>query len=405
MTIFFLASLTPTNGQTPKQVKSILADKDLYETDTIIENILIDGRKFTIKVLRDKFNEHLDKFTEEDDPSFTQSPITVVFTKNTDDNPIYVKRFDFEPSDYPYLDYSFYKGQEQNLKSPGKLYFIVNKTYGGSLSTHSIYFINFKDNKINLNHLFYCNELTHILYALNDKEVLSLVGIWNIEEGESHFGDHRFKITRYIFGDNDINTEEIGETKFKYSVLNKKKSSSEILTEIKLKEPQLLANINLTYYGIPLTKENLNESINNQSDSSEHNIFYLGDNLIPDAKKFKLIGISSQTNVHSYRYIGEYKNMYYYGRQISDIIVGIKNGKIVTTIYNVIPEKSDIGVPNEIIELIQKTLPFPLAYKNGIWGVNIDNESISISRTKNAMTFNNDRIMFLTTIKQSILRK
>ena len=133
--------------------------------------------------------------------------------------------------------------------------------------------------------------------------------------------------------------------------------------------------------------------------------YYLGDDLTPTTEKFKLIGISSQTNVYSYQYIGTFTDKYFYGRQIGDIIVGIKNGKIVTTIYNLIPKQSDVGVPSEIIELIQKTLPYPLAYRNGIYGVNIDNTSISISRTNNAMTFNKDRIMFLTSVKQSILNQ
>jgi len=133
--------------------------------------------------------------------------------------------------------------------------------------------------------------------------------------------------------------------------------------------------------------------------------YYLGDKLNPTTDKFKLIGISSQTNVYSYKYIGEFVDNYFYGRQIGDIVVGIKNGIIVTTIYDLIPDKNDVGVPSEIIELIQKTLPFPLAYRNGIYGVNIDNTSISISRTNNSMTFNKDRIMFLTSVKQSILNQ
>ena len=131
--------------------------------------------------------------------------------------------------------------------------------------------------------------------------------------------------------------------------------------------------------------------------------YYLGDDLNPTTDKFKLLGISSQTNVYSYQYIGTFFDKYFYGRQIGDIIVGIKNGKIVTTIYNLIPEKDDVGVPSEIIELIQKTLPFPLAYRNGIWGVNIDNETIAISRTISTLTFNKDRIMFYSSVKNSIL--
>lgn len=133
--------------------------------------------------------------------------------------------------------------------------------------------------------------------------------------------------------------------------------------------------------------------------------YYLGDDLTPTSDKFKLIGISSQTNVYSYQYVGTFTDKYFYGRQIGDVIIGIKNGIIVMTIYNLIPEKSDQGVPSEIIELIQKTLPFPLTYRDSIWGMNIDNVAISISRTNNVMTFNKDRIMFFTSIKQSILKR
>lgn len=133
--------------------------------------------------------------------------------------------------------------------------------------------------------------------------------------------------------------------------------------------------------------------------------YYLGDDLNATTDKFKLLGISSQTNVYSYQYIGTFTDKYYYGRQIGDIIAGIKNGKIVMTIYNLIPEKDDVGVPSEIIELIQKTLPFPLAYRNGVYGANIDNSSISISRTNSTLTFNKDRIMFFTSVKQSLLNQ
>jgi len=133
--------------------------------------------------------------------------------------------------------------------------------------------------------------------------------------------------------------------------------------------------------------------------------FNLGDKLTPTQEKFKFIGVSSKTNVYSYQYVGILTDKYLYGRQIGDIVVGIKNGNIVTTIYNLIPKKNDVGIPSDIIEQVQLTLTFPLAYRNGIYGVNIDNKSISISRTNNPMTFRKDRIMLLTSIKQSILQQ
>jgi len=130
--------------------------------------------------------------------------------------------------------------------------------------------------------------------------------------------------------------------------------------------------------------------------------FDLGDPIDPSPKEFKLLGISSETGVKSYKYLGAIYG-YMFGRRIGDIIIGVKSGHIATTVYNMIPESSDIGVPAEIIDGIQGSLPFPLAYRNGVYGVNIDNTSISISRTNNALTFNKDRIMYFSSVKRSLL--
>ncbi len=130
--------------------------------------------------------------------------------------------------------------------------------------------------------------------------------------------------------------------------------------------------------------------------------FYLGNYISPTPNEFELLGISSKTGVSTYKYK---KPIYdsYFDRKIGDIIIGIKNERIVSTIYNVIPRANDIGVPQEILDLVQKTLPYPMAEKDGTWGVNIDNETVSIARLSNTLTFHKDRIMFINSIKQSIL--
>lgn len=133
--------------------------------------------------------------------------------------------------------------------------------------------------------------------------------------------------------------------------------------------------------------------------------FYLGDRLIIKSNQFKLLGISTKTNVHTYKYIGTIIDKYYFNRRIGEIIVGLKNGIIVTTIYNLIPENGDVGVPKKTLDLIENSLPFPLSYKDGIYGVSIDNTNITISRTKNALTFNLDRIMFFSSVKSSFLKQ
>jgi len=132
--------------------------------------------------------------------------------------------------------------------------------------------------------------------------------------------------------------------------------------------------------------------------------FSLGDAIKPSNTEFELIGISSRTGVSAYRYKKHVSDRFF-GRILGDIVIGVKDGHIAQTIYLLIPEKSDIGVPQEILNLIQAALPYPLAYINGRYGVNIDNYSISLSRTNNAITFNKDRIMYMSSVKQSILER
>jgi hypothetical protein len=131
--------------------------------------------------------------------------------------------------------------------------------------------------------------------------------------------------------------------------------------------------------------------------------FYLGDRLTLKATKFKLLGISSTTGVHTYKYVGAITDKYFFNRRVSEIIVGFKNGIIVTTIYNLIPENGDVGVPQSTLDLVQNSIDYPLAFRNGIYGVNIDNTSVTLSRSNNELTFHKDRIMFFISVKNSLL--
>lgn len=132
--------------------------------------------------------------------------------------------------------------------------------------------------------------------------------------------------------------------------------------------------------------------------------FYLGNYLEPTSNEFELIGISSKTGVSSYKFKKEIYDTFF-NRKIGDIIVGVRDGVIVTTIYNLVPLDTDNEVPSDIIKLLEENFPYPFTKINGVYGLNIDNETISIARVKNPMTFNKDRIMFMTSVKQSILEK
>jgi hypothetical protein len=134
-------------------------------------------------------------------------------------------------------------------------------------------------------------------------------------------------------------------------------------------------------------------------------IFYLGDQLSPNSTNYKLLGISTSTGVSTYKYIGVITDKVFFNRRVGEITVGVKGGIVVTTLYNLIPENGDVGVPKSLVESVQSGLPFPMSYVNGSYGVNIDNTTISLSRSKNSLTFNKDRIMFMSTVKYSLLRQ
>lgn len=132
--------------------------------------------------------------------------------------------------------------------------------------------------------------------------------------------------------------------------------------------------------------------------------YYLGDPVSIKTSEFRLLGISSKTGVANYRYTKLiYDKMF--EREIGDIIIGVKDGHIASTIYNLVPLPNDVGVPNSIIDLIQANLPYPMKNINGTWGINIDNNTMSFMRANNAITFGKDRIVFNSSVRFSLLKK
>lgn len=132
--------------------------------------------------------------------------------------------------------------------------------------------------------------------------------------------------------------------------------------------------------------------------------FFLGESISINSNEFKLLGISSKTGVANYRYTKPiYDKMF--EREIGDIIIGVKDGHVASTIYNLVPLPNDVGVPNSIIDLIQANLPYPMKNINGTWGINIDNNTMSFMRINNAITFGKDRIVFNSSVRFSLLTK
>ena len=130
--------------------------------------------------------------------------------------------------------------------------------------------------------------------------------------------------------------------------------------------------------------------------------YYIGEAININSNEFKLLGISSKTGVANYRYIKPIDDKMF-EREIDDIIVGVKEGHIASTVYNLVPLTTDFGVPSSIIDQVQANLAYPMKNINGTWGVNIDNNTISFTRANNAITFGKDRIVFNSCVKYSLL--
>ncbi len=229
-------------------INSFYADTSIFNLDTSFKNVLIEGKKFDIKVFRDKLDEHLESYNKDEFSDKTESPITIILNKSEDGKIIYIKKFDFEPNDHPYLNYAFYKGQNQPLSEPGRLYFMLNKGYGGSGSGSIRYYINIDEGKVNLSNLFESSgELSYILYGKNDNQILVLNGIWNPDDG-GHFANHRYSLVLYRIRNKEFEKKEIGKTNYKYSSLDENKSAEQILSDIQKNEPTLLDDINISNF-------------------------------------------------------------------------------------------------------------------------------------------------------------
>lgn len=131
--------------------------------------------------------------------------------------------------------------------------------------------------------------------------------------------------------------------------------------------------------------------------------YVVGDALSPNSSELELFSTSS-IGIKSYRYKKHINNRID-GRVVGDIVVGIKDGLVVRTIYLIIPQNGDLGVPKDILNKVQEGLPFPLGYHNGTYGANIDNFTIMLSRDNSAITFNKDRIIYMMSIKTESLIK
>lgn len=132
--------------------------------------------------------------------------------------------------------------------------------------------------------------------------------------------------------------------------------------------------------------------------------FQIGDKVQIKSNQFKLLDFSPSMKVYTYQYIGPLTNHYLFQRRVGEVLVGLKNGVVVTLIYNLIPLKDEPRAPKSALKFIEKKWKTPLnliAHNN--WVLATGSKLVSLSLTNNKMTFDKARLVYFTTIKYSIL--
>jgi hypothetical protein len=89
---------------------------------------------------------------------------------------------------------------------------------------------------------------------------------------------------------------------------------------------------------------------------------------------------------------------------VGEVLVGVKNGVVVTLIYYLIPNKGEHKVSKSTLKLVKdkwKVELLPISFGNYV--ATTGNTLLSLRLINNEMTFGQARIVFYTTIKYSIL--
>lgn len=234
-------------------LKPFSINTNQYRIDTIINAVKIRDQKYSFIVLRDKYNEQMLAFEEGNKGPGTwlpeQAPITLIVADNTNGNILFHKKLELSANDYPNLNWLLEKGQEKKLADTGKLFFSVDKSYGGSGSTNTVYLIDKSEKGIQLTKLFSVNgELSDYIITKNDQELILISGIWNSKEKEAHFSNHRYQINKLVFKTDRVESIILGTTTNKYPCIDEENTCKSILSSIIKKEPQFGKNIQLTNY-------------------------------------------------------------------------------------------------------------------------------------------------------------
>lgn len=132
--------------------------------------------------------------------------------------------------------------------------------------------------------------------------------------------------------------------------------------------------------------------------------FQIGDKVFPESKDFKLLDYSPSMKVFTYQYVSKLTDKYLFDRRVGEIIIGVKNGVVVTTIYNLKLIKDEHKIEKLTLKKVNKVVGKELLFvPHDSYAITTGNTFVSLRICNTPLTFDQPRMVYLTTIKYSIL--
>jgi hypothetical protein len=132
--------------------------------------------------------------------------------------------------------------------------------------------------------------------------------------------------------------------------------------------------------------------------------FQIGERITVNSKEFKLLDYSPSMKVYTYQYVAKLKDKYLFDRKVGEILIGLKNGVVVTTIYNLKLNNDEHRIEKSTLKKVNKAVGKELLFvPHDSYAITTGNTFVSLRICNTTLTFDQPRMVYLTTIKYSIL--
>lgn len=237
-------------GNSKQSIKDLgyYSDTGRFFMDTIYKKVNLEGQNYSIWVLRDNYDTNNVRYDRTIEDGFNirsiyNSPVTVLFINPKKEIEL-IKHFGL------YCPV-FFKPSGKGIESQGKLLYKRNFGAGGSGFREQMSLVFLQDKKVETNDILETGELDYLLFKTDEKQILVLNGIWDMEAREGHFENHRFEVNNYELNyQNYLDKVFICTTNSKY-VCPDFGNANHTLFEMKFNEGECLKDINVfDYYKI-----------------------------------------------------------------------------------------------------------------------------------------------------------